>query len=256
MEIHSTAIVNPQARLAENVVIGPYTIIGPNVTIGADTVMGPHVVIDGWTQIGARNEICPFTTIGYPPQDVNYKGEPTQVIIGDDNIIRENVTIHRGTQEGRSVTTVGNNNMLMAYAHVAHDCIIGNHVIIANAYLAGHVQVDDHASVSGMVVVHQFVRIGAYAFIGGKAGIGKDVPPYMLAAGERGKLYGLNLVGLKRHNFSPESILALKRSYRILFRMDLTLEKAIDKVREEVEQTPEVENLLNFVGGSKRGITR
>lgn len=257
MEIHPTATVAPEAELAENVIIHPYTFIGPNVSVGPNSEIGPHVVIDGWTRIGAGNRICPFTTIGYPPQDITYQGEKTLVVIGDDNIIRENVTIHRGTQRGKGITSMGNNNLIMAYVHIAHDCTIGNYVIMANiATLGGHVQIDDYAVVGGMVAVHQYVRIGTHAFIGGKTGVGKDIPPYMLASGDRAKLYGPNTVGLKRKNFSPEAIQALKKSYKILFRAGLPWKEAVRKVREEVKNFPEVEILLQFMEHSERGITR
>jgi UDP-N-acetylglucosamine acyltransferase len=256
MEIHPTATVSPRAELAEGVIVHPYTYIGPHVTVGAETEIGPHAVVDGWTRIGEGNRICPFTTIGYPPQDTTYNDEPTEVIIGDANLIRENVTIHRGTVRGRSATTVGSENFIMAYAHIAHDCFICNQVVMANASLAGHVRIDDHVVIGGVVVVHQFVRIGTHAFIGGKTGLVKDVPPYMLAAGERGKLFGPNLVGLRRKNFSSEAIQALKQSYKILFRQNLPLDEAIQKVRKEVLATPEVETLLEFLSHSKRGVTR
>jgi len=256
MGIHPTAVVDPRARIAPGCVIDPYTVIGPDVVVGEECHIGPHAVIDGWTRLGSRNRVCPFTTIGYPPQDVTYKGEETRVVVGDDNVIRENVTIHRGTARGRGVTTVGNGNLIMAYAHIAHDCLLGDSIVMANASLAGHVRIDDHASLGGAVVVHQFVRIGTHAFIGGKTGIGKDVPPYMLAAGDRAKLYGPNLVGLRRQNFPSQVIGALKKCYKILFRRELPFEEAVRRVREEVEPLPEVETLLDFLQNSKRGITR
>jgi len=258
MEIHPTAVVSPEANLAEDVRILPYSIIGPKVTIGAGTVVGPHAVIDGWTTIGVRNQIFPFATIGYPPQDLSYRGEETQLIIGDENIIRENVTINRGTERGGGVTRVGNQNCIMAYVHVAHDCKIGNRVVMANAAtLAGHVVIEDCAILGGLVAVHQFVRIGTYAFIGGKSGLRMDMPPYMLAFGAPAKLYGPNLVGLKRANFSREVIHALKQSYKILFRSSLTIDEGLEKARQEVPLLPEVVNLLDFMQDhSKRGVTR
>ena len=257
-EIHPTAVVSADAVLGDDVTIEAYSIIGPNVTIGARTVVGPHVVIDGWTVIGENNQIYPFATIGYPPQDIRYRGEETHLTIGDNNVIREHVTIHRGTKDGRAITQVGDNNFLMAYAHVAHDCRLGNYVIMANAAtLGGHVQIEDHAVIGGLVAIHQFIRIGAYAFIGGKSGLRMDMPPYMLAFGAPAKLYGPNIVGLRRHNFSPEAIQALKKSYKILFRSGLTLKDAIAKAHQEVEQLPEVENLLQFLlNSSRRGFTR
>ncbi len=258
MEIHPTAVVSPGAQLAEDVKVEAFSIIGPRVTIGAGSVVGPHAVVDGWTTMGERNQIFPFATIGYPPQDLSYRGEETQLVIGDDNIFRESVTVNRGTQRGGGVTRIGSRNLLMAYAHVAHDCTIGNNVILANATtLGGHVRVDDFAILGGIVAIHQFIRIGTYAFIGGKSGLRMDMPPYMLAFGAPGKLYGPNLVGLRRHGFPRNTIQALKSSYRIMFRSGLTLTEAIDRIREEVEATPEVDNLIQFMQDrSKRGVTR
>jgi UDP-N-acetylglucosamine acyltransferase len=258
MKIHPTAIVSPGAELAEDVVVHAYSIVGPDVTIGPGTAVGPHALIDGRTTIGARNQIFPFTTIGYPPQDITYRGEQTAVSIGNDNIIRENVTIHRGTPGGGGVTRIGNSSMIMAYAHIAHDCTIGNCVIIANAAnMGGHVRIDDFAIVGGLVALHQFVRIGTHAFVGGKTGVTMDIPPYMLASGHRASLFGPNIIGLKRKNFSKESIQALKKSYKIVFRSNLPLKEAIAKIHEEVELLPEVEVLLNFLSvNSRRGITR
>ena len=258
MEIHPTALVDAQVELAEDVIIRPYTIIGPEVSIGAGTSIGPHVVIEGRTSIGQRNQIYPFVTIGFAPQDVTYGGEPTQVSIGDDNIIREHVTIHRGTPRGGGVTRIGNHNFIMAYAHIAHDCVLGDHVIMANgATLGGHVSVDDHAVLGGLVAVHQYTRVGAHAYIGGLSPVGQDIPPYTLASSDRATLHGLNLVGLKRKDFSPAAIHALKHCYRIIFRSQLTLKDSIEKAREEIELLPEVLALLDFLESpSRRGITR
>ena len=258
MDIHPTALVSPQAELAEDVTIGSYSIIGPKVTIGPGTVVGPHAVIDGRTTIGARNRIFPFASVGYPPQDMSYRGGDTQLIIGDGNTIRECATINKGTENGGGITRLGNNNLIMAYAHVAHDCQIGNHVIMANcATLGGHVHIDDHATLGGLVAVHQFLRVGAYAFIGGKSGLNTDMPPFMLASGIPAKLYGPNVVGLKRHNFTNDAILALKKSYKILFRSKLSLKDAIEKVRQEVQPLPEVETLVQFmINHTERGVMR
>jgi UDP-N-acetylglucosamine acyltransferase len=258
MDIHPTALVSSQAELAEDVAIGAYSIIGPKVTIGAGTVVGPHAVIDGRTTIGARNRIFPFASIGYPPQDMSYRGGDTQLIIGDGNTIRECATINKGTENGGGITRLGNNNLIMAYSHVAHDCQIGNHVIMANcATLGGHVHIDDHATLGGLVAVHQFLRVGAYAFIGGKSGLNTDMPPFMLASGIPAKLYGPNVVGLKRHNFTNDAILALKKSYKILFRSKLSLKDAIEKVRQDVQALPEVETLVQFmIDHTERGVMR
>lgn len=258
MLIHPTAVISPGAELAEDVRIEAFSIIGPRVTIGSGSVVGPHAVIDGWTTLGERNQVFPFATLGYPPQDLSYRGEETQLVIGNDNIFRESTTINRATQRGGGVTRIGDRNLFMAYAHVAHDCTIGNNVILANATtLGGHVHIDDFAILGGLVAIHQFIRIGAYAFIGGKSGLRMDMPPYMLAFGAPGKLYGPNLVGLRRHGFTRTTIQALKQSYRIMFRSGLTVADAIDRIHEEVESVPEVENLILFMQGrSKRGVTR
>jgi UDP-N-acetylglucosamine acyltransferase len=258
MEIHPTAIVDPKAELADDVIIHAYSIVGPNVKIGPGSSVGPHAVIDGWTTIGARNRISPFVAIGHPPQDVSYRNEETHVDIGDDNIFREHVTVHRGTGRGRGTTRVGNNNFLMSASHIAHDCQIGNNVVMANvAVLGGHVEIGDFAVVGGVVAIHQYVRIGPHCFIGGGSAINMDAPPYMLVAGSRpAKLFGPNLIGLKRHGFSPGTIQALKKSYRILFRSGLNLREAVDKIRQEVDAVAEVENLLKFMESSKRGVTR
>lgn len=258
MGIHPTALVDVRAELAEDVVIQPYTIIGPEVVIEAGCTVGPHVVIEGRTHIGKHNQIYPFVTIGFPPQDITYGGEPTQVRIGDHNIIREHVTIHRGTPRGGGVTRIGSDNFIMAYVHIAHDCRLGDQVILANgATLGGHVHVDDYAVIGGLAAIHQYVRIGTHAYIGGTSGVGQDIPPYTLVAPERASIHGLNLVGLKRKDFSPEAIQALKSCYRILFRSNLTVKRAIERVRKEVEALPEVETLLSFIQyASKRGVIR
>jgi UDP-N-acetylglucosamine acyltransferase len=226
--IHPTAIVSPQAALGENVSIGPYTVIEGDVVIGSGTNIGAHVYIDRYTRIGKDCSISPFAAIGTPPQDKKFTGEKTEVVMGDENVIREYVTINRGTTGGGGLTTIGNQNLLMAYVHVAHDCHLGNGIIMANlATLAGHVILEDYAILNGLVAIQQFVRIGAHAYIGGKSGVLKDIPPYVIASGDRAKLFGLNVVGLKRHNFSDEVIMALKTAYQIVIRSHLTLQEAM-----------------------------
>ncbi|MBM4348041.1 MAG: acyl-ACP--UDP-N-acetylglucosamine O-acyltransferase [Deltaproteobacteria bacterium] len=256
--IHPTAIVDPKAEVNAGVEIGPYSIIEKDVRIGEGSWIGPHVVIRQGTTIGKRCRIFQFSSIGEAPQAVAYKGEPTSLIIGDDNIMRESVTFHRGTVKGGGKTVIGDRNFFMAYSHVAHDCQIGNQVVLANgATLAGHILIEDFAVIGGLAAVHQFCRIGAHAFISGLTGVVLDIPPYMLAAGSRAKLFGLNAVGLKRQNFREETIRALKTTYRIIFRSGLTLEKAIKKVEEsEIYRIPEVEHLLRFIQQTKRGICR
>ncbi|MBI5968077.1 MAG: acyl-ACP--UDP-N-acetylglucosamine O-acyltransferase [Deltaproteobacteria bacterium] len=257
LEIHPTAIVHPRATMAPGVKIGPYSLIGENVRIGKDTVIDSQVVLDGWTEIGERCHLFSFVSIGAPPQHLRYRGEPTRVIIGNGNVIREFVTINRATAEGGGETVLGNDNFIMAYSHIAHDCKIGNQVIMANAStLAGHIEVEDFAIVGGLVAIHQYVRVGRYAIIGGASGVPKDVPPYMCAAGNRAKLFGLNTVGLKRHGFPDATLAALKQAYRILFRSHLTLNKAIEKVQAEVPDLPEIRHIVEFVQNSKRGICR
>ncbi len=257
MPIHPTAIVSPKAKIADDTTVEAFSIIGPDVAIGSGTVVGPHAVIDGHTTIGSNNRIYPFVSIGLPPQDITYAGEDTQVMIGNDNILRENVTVHRGSPRGAGITRIGNGTFLMAYVHVAHDCQIANGVIMANAAtLGGHVEVGACAVIGGLVAVHQFVRIGEYSCMGGFAATGKDIPPYMLASRAPASLHGPNLIGLKRSGFSPEAIHAIKKFYRIFFRSGLTVKEAIEKVRLEVDPLPEVEKLIEFVSSSKRGITR
>lgn len=256
-EIHPTAIVSKEVVLKEGVVIGPYCIINGPVKIDAHTRLINHVVIDGKVEIGSGCTIYPFTTIGLPPQDLKYKGEDTGVRIGSNNIIRESVTIHRASVGGDGWTEIGDNNFLMAYVHIAHDCKIGNHVIMANAVtLAGHVKVYDYAFLGGLVAIHQFTRIGAYAMVGGFSGVSQDIPPYMMAAGARAELHGLNTVGLKRHSFSEETISELKKAYKILFREKLTLSDAIKKVQETLPYTDEIRTLIEFIKENKRGICR
>jgi len=256
--IHPTAIVDPKAEIADGVDIGPYSVIEKDVVINQETKVGPHVVIREGTRIGKRCRIFQFASIGEAPQFLGYKGEKTFLQIGDENIIREFVTLHRGTVKGGGKTVIGNKNFFMAYSHVAHDCRIGNEVIMSNAAtLAGHIVIEDWAIIGGLVAVHQFIRVGAYAIIGGFSGVLLDIPPYTKAQGDRAKLFGLNTVGLKRANFSEETLKALKKAYRIIFRSGLTLEKAIKKVGEdEIFQTPEVQHLLDFIQHSKRGIAR
>lgn len=255
--IHSSAVIHPNAQLEEEVEIGPFSVVGDNVKIARGSRIGAHVVIPGYTRIGENCQIFSFASVGEIPQDLKYQGEESWLIVGDNNIIREFVTIHRGTALGSGRTVIGNNNFLMDYVHVAHDCHIGNNVILANgATLAGHIEIGDHAIIGGLSAIHQFVRIGAYAFIGGASGIPQDVVPYVSAVGNRARLFGLNLVGLKRHNFSDETIRALKRAYRLLFRSGLRLQEAVARIEEEVGKTPEVAHLLDFIRKSQRGILR
>jgi UDP-N-acetylglucosamine acyltransferase len=255
--IHTTAIVSPDANIGDGVSIGAYSIIGEDVTIGKGTWIGPHVVIDPHAIIGPDCRIFQFAAIGAIPQDLKFGGEKSFVKIGSHVTIREFVTIHRGTKSGNGITEVGDKSFLMAYTHVAHDCHIGKMVVLANnTTLAGHITIGDHATVGGLVAIHQFVRIGDYAFVGGKSAVVKDVPPYVIAAGDRAILHGLNRVGLKRHGFSDQSLSALKKTYRIVFRYGLTLNEAIQRVHAQVEMVPEVETFIEFIKASSRGVTR
>ncbi len=255
--IHPTAIVSPGANIAEGVNIGAYSIIGDDVTIGEGTWIGPHVVVDPHVTIGPECRVFQFAAIGAIPQDLKFGGEKSYVKIGGNVTIREFVTIHRGTKPGGGITEVGERSLLMAYTHIAHDCCIGKMVVLANnTTLAGHIQIGDHAVVGGLVAIHQFVRVGDHAFIGGKSAVVKDVPPYVIAAGDRAILHGLNRVGLKRYGFSDQTLSALKKTYRILFRYGLTLNEAIERVHAEVEMVPEVETFIGFIQASSRGVTR
>jgi len=257
MSIHPTAIVSPDATLAAGVEVGPYSIIGPDVHIGGKTVIGPHVVIESHTDIGAACRISPFASIGGDPQDLKYRGEETRVVIGNRNMIKEYVTINRATVSDIGVTLIGDNNMLMAYSHVAHNCKLGNNIVMANAAnLAGHVHVEDYAIIGGLTGVHQFTRIGAHCIIGGASAVTKDVPPFVMASGNFAKLYGLNMIGLKRRGFADETIGALKEAYRIVFRSSLLITAAIKKVEQEVDDLPEVRQFLEFLRKSERGICR
>jgi len=257
LRIDRTSVVSSSAKLSQGVEIGPFCIIGEGVKIGKNTRLVSHVNMKE-TEIGRECIIYPFTSIGLSPQDLKYKNEKTGVKIGNNNIIRENVTIHRASVDGDGLTEIGDDNFIMAYSHIAHDCKIGNYVIMANATtLAGHVEVEDYAVFGGLVAVHQFARIGRYSMIGGVSGVSKDIPPYTTASGNRAKLYGLNTTGIKRHGFKDSVIKELKAAYKILFRSKLTSSEAIEKVKKELKQTEEVKHLIKFLEKSKkRGVCR
>ena len=255
--IHPTAIVEPGARLAPGVSVGPYTIIGPQVEVGEGTWIGPHVVIEGRTRIGRANRIWQFASIGAPPQDKKYAGEDTSVEIGDGNTIREYVTINRGTALDAGVTRVGDENWIMAYVHFAHDCQIGSRTIFANACeLAGHVQVGDWAILGATTLVHQFVRIGAHSFTGMGTYLDRDLPPYVKAAGNMAKPYGINSEGLRRRGFAAGTINALKKAYRTLYRAGLGLEEVRRELQAQASDCAEVGAMLGFLDASTRGIIR
>jgi UDP-N-acetylglucosamine acyltransferase len=255
--IHPSAVVHRGARLADDVEVGPYSVIGEHVEVGEGSWIGPHVVLDGHLRIGRRNRIFQFCSIGAPNQDKKYKGEPTRVEIGDDNTIREYVTINRGTTQDIGVTRLGNDNWIMAYVHFAHDVVVGNKTIFANCtQLAGHVIVEDWVIFGATTLVHQHVRIGAHAFTGMGTFVSQDVPPYVLAAGSMAKPFGINSEGLRRRGFSPETIQELKRAYRTLYRSGLSLEAAKKELEAQAARCAEVKPILEFLSHSKRGIIR
>jgi len=255
--IHPTAIVHRSARLASDVEVGAYSVIGEHVEVGEGSTIGSHVVLDGHTRIGRRNTIWHFVSIGAPPQDKKYKGEPTGVEIGDRNTFREFCTINRGTTQDAGVTRIGNDNWIMAYVHFAHDCQIGNNAIFANlAQIAGHVSVGDWAILGGNTQAHQFVQIGAHSFTGMGTYLAQDLPPYVTAAGNMARPFGINKEGLKRRGFSPEAIAGLKRAYKTLYRRGLTLEAALAELKAQAAACREVQPLLDFIARSKRGIIR
>jgi UDP-N-acetylglucosamine acyltransferase len=252
--VHPTACVDPGANLGSGVSIGPHTIIGPDVAIEDRTRVGGNCLIEGWTQIGPDCRIFHGSVIGTEPQDLKYKGGKTHVRIGRGNTIREFVTIHRATEEGQE-TAVGDENYIMAYAHIAHNCSIGNRTVLANAVnMAGHVTIEDHASVSGLTVVHQFVRIGAHSYTGGGSRIPMDIVPYIKVAGNPPVVNGLNTVGLARNGFSAETIGILKRAYRILFRSNLNVSQALERIKSDLPVIDEISYLIKFIEGSERGI--
>jgi len=257
MAVHPTAIIDKSVELDNDVEIESYVVIKGKVVIGKGTKISSHAVIEGPTEIGENNTIFQFASIGTPPQDLKYNGEDTKLIIGNNNVFREFVTINRGTMDGRGCTTIGNNNFFMAYCHVAHDCIVKDNVILANnATLAGHIFVDNNAIIGGLSAVHQFARIGKYAMIAGKTGVVKDIPPFMLASGSRAKLFGPNIVGLERNGFSKERIDTIKKLYHILFKRKYKFSDAVEKVKNEFSSSDDAKEIIEFItSGTKRGIT-
>ncbi len=255
--VHATALIASGAQLHPSVSVGPFAVIGPDVRIGAGSSVGPHAVIEGRTTLGENNRVFQFASVGAIPQDLKYAGEPTALLIGDGNQIREFSTLHIGTTGGGGVTRIGHQNLFMAYSHVAHDSQVGNRCVFANgATLAGHVDVGDFVTLGGLSAVHQFTRIGAHAFIAGGAMVVMDVPPFCVAQGDRAELAGLNVVGLQRQGFTEEQLARVKDAYRILFRSKLPLEEAVAQLRVEFGGHSEVDRLLDFVTTSKRGLTR
>jgi UDP-N-acetylglucosamine acyltransferase len=258
MSIHSTAIVDPQAKIHPSCNVGPYCVIGPNVQLGEGCHLVSHVTIEGPTKIGADNVFSPFSSIGLAPQDISYAGEPTRLEIGDHNKIREFVTINRGTVKGGGLTSIGDYNLIMAYTHIAHDCRIGSHIIMANAAtLGGHVTVEDWANVGALSPVHHFVRIGTHSIIGGGSTITRDVLPFSKTSAERGtQAYGLNAVGLERRGFTKERIKKLHHAYRVLLASKLNTSQALEKLKAEADRGEDIDTLIRFIESSERGVIK
>lgn len=257
MAVHASAIVDPRARVDASVEIGPYAIVGADVVIGAGSRVGAHCVIEGPTEIGRDNHIHAHAAVGGAPQDKKYAGEPTLLKIGNGNTIREFVTINRGTVQGGGVTTIGDDNWIMAYVHIAHDCVVGNHTILANSVtLAGHVTIHDHAILGGFSLIHQFCKVGAHAFTGMGSKINCDVPPYVIVGSDMSVPRGINSEGLKRRGFSAEQIGAIKRAYKTLYLSGLPLREAREKLAEQAASAPEVALLVEFIDRSERSILR
>lgn len=256
-QIDSRAVIDSRAHLAADVAVGPYSIIGADVSIASGTVIGPHVVIKGPTEIGEENRIFQFASIGEDPQDKKYEGEDSRLVIGDRNTIREFCTINRGTQAGGGITRIGNDNWIMAYVHIAHDCLVGNDITFSNGTtLAGHVVIEDYVVFGGFTLIHQFCRVGAYSFCGMGTALNKDLPPYVMAAGNLAKTYGLNKEGLRRRQFSESCIAALHRAYKSLVISKLPFEQQVESIAELGQQFDEVNRLVEFIRASKRGIVR
>jgi len=255
--IDPTAVVHANAQLGENVSIGAYSIIGPDVKVGGNTQVGPHVVITGITEIGRDNRIFQFCSLGDEPQHLNYKGEPTRLEIGSNNTIREYCSINRGTQEGGAVTRVGNNNLIMAYSHIAHDCLVGNETVFANcASLAGHVEVGDYAVLGGFTVAHQFCNIGAHCITALGTITFKDIPPFLVAAGNTAKPHGINVKGLRRRGFQPRVVASLRRAYKTVYKSGLQLAAALEQLKASESECLEVQEFIAFIKRSERGIIR
>jgi UDP-N-acetylglucosamine acyltransferase len=255
--IDRQAIVSPRAELAAGVAVGPFSVIGAEVRIGPGTIIGPHVVINGPTTIGADNKIHPFASIGDAPQDKKYRGEPTRLEIGDRNVFRESCTVNRGTTHDKGVTVIGHDNLFMAYSHVAHDCVIGSNTVFANcASLGGHVEIGDWVILGGLTAVHQFCKVGAHAFLAGGAIVTRDVPPYVMVAGNPGVPHAVNSEGLKRRGFTEERIRSIREAYRIVYRCDLKLSEALERLAPSASEQPELRAFVDFIRSSQRSIVR
>jgi len=257
MTVHATAQIDPAAKLGTGVSVGAFSVIAADVEIGDGTTIGPHVVVQGPTRIGRDNHIYQFASVGADPQDKKFHGEHSELVIGDRNTVREFVTINRGTGDGGGATRIGNDNWIMAYAHIAHDCVVGNHTIFSNnATLAGHVEVGDYAILSGFAGVHQFCRVGEHAFVGMGCLINGDVPPFVMVANEYGRPRGINSEGLKRRGFSPDRIAAIKRAYRTLYMSGMPLERAREELARAADEAPDIKRMLEFIERSQRALVR
>jgi len=256
-QVHPSASVHPSARLGQGCRVGPFSVVGEKVALGADCQLISHVVIEGDTEVGDACRFFPFSSVGLEPQDLKFRGEQTRVRIGSENLFRESCTVHAGTAGGGGVTTIGDQNLFMAYTHVAHDCQVGSQTVFANAAtLAGHVKVEDFAVIGAFSGVHQFCRIGAYAYVGGYSVITQDALPYVLTVGNRARAFGINVVGLKRKAFNEETIQSLKRAYRLLFHSKLTTTRALEQIEQELSDVREVAYLASFIRASERGIVK
>jgi UDP-N-acetylglucosamine acyltransferase len=257
MAIDPRAVIDPSAKLADDVEVGAFTVIGANVEIGPGCWIGPHAVIQGPTRIGARNRIFQFASLGDAPQDKKYKGEPTRLEIGDDNVFREFVTVNRGTTHDEGITRIGSDNLFMAYSHVAHDCRVGSHCVLANvATLGGHVELGDWVIMGGLSAIHQFTKVGAHAFIANNAAVTRDVPPYVMAVGQPAEPHSINATGLSRRGFTPEQVRNIKNAYRTLYRSDLKLADAVPRLEEAAKTQPELRIFVDFIGRSTRSLVR
>jgi UDP-N-acetylglucosamine acyltransferase len=255
--IDARAVVSPQAQIASDVEIGPFSVIGADVVVGSGTWIGPHVVIDGATRIGSDNKIFQFASLGSAPQDKKYGGEPTRLEIGDRNVFRESVTVNRGTAQDLGVTRIGNDNLLMAYSHVAHDCQLGNQIVMANcSTLGGHVEVGDWVTMGGLSAVHQHTKVGAHCFLAHNAAVTRDVPPYIMAVGRPAEPHSVNAIGLQRRGFTPEQVLNIRRAYRVLYRSGLKLAQAMEQLEKAAETQPEIVPFVEFIKRSSRSIVR
>jgi UDP-N-acetylglucosamine acyltransferase len=255
--VHPWAVVAPEAKLGSDVSVGVFSVIGPGVVVGRGTFIGSHVIIDGIAEIGERCRISSHVVLGAPPQILEDQSETTRLVIGDETVIREYASVHRGSLKGRGTTMLGQRNYIMAYAHVGHDCVLGDDVVVSSqAGLAGHVEVEERAVIGGQAGIHQFVRIGKYAMVGACSAVSQDIPPFMMANGNRARCYGLNTVGLRRNGVSEQTVRRLKQAYRLIFHSKLNTSQALERVATEVGSCPEVEHLIHFIKTSSRGIAR